>query len=175
MARAQRGDVGAFEELIRRTYGLVLSVCRGVCGSGGEAEDAAQETFVRAWRALPGFRGDAAVTTWLYRIATNVSLTAVRRRRPTAQPDELPDIADVRDDPSATAEGFERVAVVRAALAELSDDARAAFVLRDVEGLSYDDIADALGISLGAVKSRIFRARQHIAGALQAYDVGAAA
>lgn len=167
--RARGADATAFEELIRRNYGLVFSVCRGVCGREADAEDAAQDTFVRAWRALPTFRADSAFSTWLYRIATNVSLSLVTRRKDTAA-ETVPERADLSSSPEGQVEGLERVGVVRRALDDLSDDARAAFVLRDVNGLSYDEIAETLEISLSAVKSRIFRARQAVADALAAHD-----
>ena len=171
LARARGGDVGAFEEVIRRNYGMLFSVARGICGRDADAEDAVQETFVRAWRALATFRGDSQVSTWLYRIATNTSLSLVTRRKEGVSSD-VPDRPDPTSSPDGTVEGMERVAVVQRALADLSEDARAAFVLRDVQGLPYEEIAETLDVSLSAVKSRIFRARQAVADALSAHDRG---
>ncbi len=167
--RARAGDVSAFEALMRVHYGRVLGVTRGICGRDSDAEDAAQDTFVRAWRALPGFRGDSAFSTWLYRIATNVSLTLVTRRREAAT-DVIPEQPTVADAPEERMLDAERLTVVRRTLDGLSPDARAAFVLRELEGLTYDEIAEALDITLSAVKSRIFRARQAIADALRDHD-----
>lgn len=169
LQRAQAGDVGAFEELVRLHYGKVFGVCLGVCGNRSDAEDAAQDAFVRAWRALPSFRGDSAVSTWLYRIATNVSLTLISRRRESVS-DDVPERPDVTESPEGQFEGMERIGVVQQTLQQLTPDARAAFILRDIEGLSYDEIAQNLDITLSAVKSRIFRARQAVADALAAHD-----
>lgn len=169
VGEARAGDVAAFEDLVRRHYAEVYGVTKGICGRDSDAEDATQDTFVRAWRALPSFRGDSAFATWLYRIATNVSLTMVTRRREAAT-DEIPDRASHASAPDARLEDRERLGVVRTVMDDLPPDARAAFVLRDIRGLSYDEIAETLDISLSAVKSRIFRARRAVAEALATYD-----
>ncbi len=170
VAKAQQGDVRAFESLVREHYGAVYGVARGITGRDGYAEDATQEAFVRAWRALPNFRGDSAFSTWLHRIATNVSLTLVSRRKDKAS-SEIPDRASTATSPEFRLEDRQRLTVVRETMNGLPPDARAAFVLRDVQGLSYDEIASTLDISLAAVKSRIYRARQTVAEALKAYDL----
>ena len=162
--KARQGDVAAFEQLVREHYGAVYAVARGITGRDGDAEDATQDTFVRAWRAMPTFRGDAKFSTWLHRIATNVSLTLVTRRKDKATND-IPDSASMATSPEARMEDRERLSIVHSTMEQLPADARAAFVLRDVQGLTYDEIAETLGISLSAVKSRIFRARQTIADA----------
>lgn len=167
--RAQRGDVTAFEELVRRHHGRVRAVALRVTNDAADADDCTQEAFLRAWRALPSFRLDAAFSTWLYRIVTNVALNLVTRRRERPR-DDVPEVVDVTDAPEARSVGRERLDVVVRAMDELTPEQRAVFVLRDVEGLSYDDVAGALDITLPAVKSRLFRARQEIAAALARYD-----
>ena len=168
--KARQGDVAAFEQLVREHYGAVYAVARGITGRDGDAEDATQDTFVRAWRAMPTFRGDAKFSTWLHRIATNVSLTLVTRRKDKAT-DDIPDSASMATSPESRLEDRERLSIVHSTMEQLPADARAAFVLRDVQGLTYDEIAETLGISLSAVKSRIFRARQTIADALRTFDM----
>lgn len=166
---ARDGDVAAFEQLVRLHYAQVYGVARGILGRDTDAEDATQDTFVRAWRALPSFRGDSEFTTWLYRIATNVSLTMVKRRRDAAT-NKIPDRGTRATAPDARLEDRERLAVVQQIMDGLPADARAAFVLRDIQGLTYEHIAETLDISLAAVKSRIFRARRALADGLSAYD-----
>lgn len=154
---------------MRRHRDTAYRVALRICLNPADAEDAAQEALVRAWRALPGFRGDAAFSTWLYRIVTNVALSTVKRRReqPTG---ELPEPAGPDLDPATTAEGRERLAAAGAALAALTPEQRACWVLREVEGLAYDELADVLGLTLPAVKSRLFRARSEITAALERYE-----
>ena len=170
VARARDGvDTAAFEELVRRHRGRAYRVALRVCGNSADAEDVAQDAFVRAWRALPGFRGDAAFTTWLYRIVTNLAVNRVRRRRedPTADPPDPPR-SDL--DPAARIEAAERLDVALAALAALTPEQRACFVLREVEGLPYEEIAEVLETTVAAVKQRLFRARAHVAAVLSGYD-----
>lgn len=174
LERAQGGDVGAFEDIVRLHYRNVYGVAMGICGNAGDAEDAAQETFVRAWRAIGGFRGDARIGTWLYRIATNVTLSLVGRRRDVPT-DDVPDAPSDIGAPERRLEGRERLAVLQQALETLTPDARATFVLRDVEGLSYEEIAAALETTVSAVKSRLFRARRTVAEALASHDAGVVA
>jgi len=134
--------------------------------SEADAQDATQETFLRAWRALPRFRRDSALTTWLYRIVTRRCLNLIAARRPT---DALQDTApDPRLDPVHTAEQRARLQAVTRAIAQLPGDQRAALILREFEGLSYDQVADALNTSVPAIKGRLHRARlvvlQHTRG-----------
>ena len=154
---ARAGDVDAFAALVRRHQDAVYRVALRVLGSRSDAEDAAQDTFVQAWRGLERFRGDSAVSTWLYRIVTNRCLNLLAARRPT-EPLHW-DAPSVDDDPAHVAEQRERFTAVTAAVGSLPAEQRVALVLREVEGLSYDEIADVLELSLPAVKGRIHRAR----------------
>lgn len=154
---ARAGDVEAFAELVRRYQAAVYRVALRMLGSAADAEDAAQEAFVQAWRGLGRFRGDSAVSTWLYRIVTNRCLNALAARRPTEPLDfEVPSPGG---DPAGIAEQHERFGAVAGTVAALPGEQRAALVLRDFEGLSYEEIAQVLGVSLAAVKGRVHRAR----------------
>ena len=129
------------------------------------AEDIAQEAFVRAYRALPDFRGQAQVRSWLYRIATNLALNAVSRRREYPQ-DTLPDVAVVRS-PERDAELALMREDLAAAIEDLPPDLREALVLREFEGLSYQEIADRTGLPLNTVRTRILRARRALRGDME--------
>jgi RNA polymerase sigma-70 factor (ECF subfamily) len=158
--RAQRGDRFAFERLVEAHAPRLYALAVRLLGSHADADDALQETLIRAWTALPRFRGEAQLSTWLYRIALN----AVHDVRTRARPDsELPEVAETRD----RFEQAELGAELQAALAGLSDDYRAAVVLYDVVGASYLEIAELLGVAEGTVKSRIFRGRRELAAALR--------
>ncbi len=126
-------------------------------GSDSDAQDATQETFVRAWRGLGRFRGESAVATWLYRIVTNRCLNVIAARRPAESLDL--DLRSVSGDPAEITEQRERFAAVARRVASLVPEQRAAVVLRDFEGLSYEDVAEVLGVSVPAVKGRIHRGR----------------
>jgi RNA polymerase sigma-70 factor (ECF subfamily) len=157
--RASGGDVRAFEILVGRYQLSIVRLCVGMLGDRHAAEDAAQDAFFSAWRSMGRFRGDAQFSTWLYRIATNQCLRDIRRRPPqTAQlPEDLP--AGEGGAPHSQLEAAEGVAGVSAAVARLSPEQRIALLLREIEGLSYDQIAEVLGVSMAAVKSRIYHAR----------------
>lgn len=129
----------------------------------------AQEALVRAWRSLGRFRADAAFSTWLYRIVTNTALKRLARRREVAvaEPPEPPG-PDL--DPARRVEQRERLGVAVAALRRLTPEQRACWVLREVEGLAYDELAEVLGLTVAAVKGRLFRARTELADALARYD-----
>ena len=157
LAAAQDGDVDAFEALVRRHQAAVFRVALRMLGSRADAQDATQETFVRAWRALPAFRRQSAVSTWLYRIVTRRCLDLITSRRLTAGLDELDFASD--SDPVQATEERERLRAVTRAIAALPGEQRAALVLREFEGLAYQEVADVLGTSLAAVKGRIHRAR----------------
>jgi RNA polymerase sigma-70 factor (ECF subfamily) len=154
---AQNGDVDAFEELVRRYQTSIYRVALRMLGSRADAQDAVQETFVRAWRALPRFRQDSAISTWLYRIVTRRALDKIASRRSTRTLDEVE--VEAGPDPAQAAEDQERLRAVRRAIAKLPPDQRAALVLREFEGLSYQEVAQVLGASLPAIKTRIHRAR----------------
>lgn len=157
VAAAQAGDLHAFETLVRRHQDAAYRVALRMLGSRLDAEDAAQEALVQAWRRLPSFRGESRFSTWLYRIVTNRCLN-VRPARVRAE--ALPDVLiDRRSDTLEALERSERLHELVRGLLDLSAEQRAALVLRELEGLSYEEIADVLGVSLPAVKGRIHRAR----------------
>lgn len=162
VARCRRGDLSAFEEIYRTHAGRLYSVACRMLGSPTEAEDLLQEVFLTAHRKLDSFRGESALGTWLYRLATNVCLDylrsrAGRSRQLTDALDEEPALADVRTrglaDQAVSKLDLER------AVAQLPDGCRAAFVLHDVEGLEHREVAEALGIAEGTSKSQVHKAR----------------
>jgi RNA polymerase sigma-70 factor (ECF subfamily) len=178
VARAQRGDKRAFELLVmkyQRKLGRLLS--RWV-RDPAEVEDVTQEAFIKAYRALPSFRGESAFYTWLYRIAINTAknyLVALGRRAPTTtgfdneEAEGFEDAEQLRDSntPETELEGKQVAAVVNKAMEALPEDLRTAITLREIEGLSYEEIADAMNCPIGTVRSRIFRAREAIATELR--------
>ena len=176
VTRAQNGDERAFELLVRKYQYKIVQLVGRLVGEA-EAPDVAQETFIRAWRALPGFRGQSAFYTWLYRIGINTAKNSIvsRGRRPADQDIDVADaelyghtehLSDV-DTPEAellTDEIRQRVA---ATIAGLPADLRKAITLREREGLSYEEIAEVMDCPIGTVRSRIFRAREAIDAALK--------
>lgn len=161
---AQAGDRLAFEALVRRHTPALYRLCLRLLGQPADAEDAVQEVWVRAWRNLPGFRAEAAVGTWLYRMAVNQCVSRQRAARPMVPLDEdTPSTGSV----AGAAERSAAAHAVRAAVLALPGDQRSALVLREFEGRSYDEIATMLGISLSAVKSRLHRARLELARMLR--------
>jgi RNA polymerase sigma-70 factor, ECF subfamily len=167
---AAAGSREAFDELVRRYQGPIVNLARVMTASDGDAEDLAQEAFVRAWRSIATFRSDSTFRTWLYGVALNVIRTHRGRRSRFRQIFRIPSKDESRhDDPLERAsvdDGIEAPLAMRQvidrALATLPDDMREALVLRDVQGLDYREISDALGIPIGTVESRIFRARQRL-------------
>ncbi len=164
--QARDGDRGAFEELVRRTHVDVYSLARRLTGDPDDARDVVQETYLRAYRAIGSFRGDAQFSTWLYRITANCAST-MRRRRGRHRHVELADDhaqvdRDLHHDPEA------RVATVglrdrlEAAIRLLPPKLRSVVVLRDLHGLSHRDIAAELGITESAAKVRLHRARKQL-------------
>jgi RNA polymerase sigma-70 factor (ECF subfamily) len=176
--RAQTGDKQAFDLLVskyQRKLGRLLS---RLIRDPAEVEDVTQETFVKAYRALPSFRGDSAFYTWLYRIGINTAknyLVALGRRVPTTtgfDSDEAESFEDgdqLRDinTPESMLMSKEIAVTVREAMEELPDELRTAIELREMEGLSYEEIAQVMNCPIGTVRSRIFRAREAIAGRLR--------
>ncbi len=171
--RVQRGDKGAFDALVLKYQHKLVKLVMRYVRNPAEAEDIAQEAFIKAYRALPQFRGDSAFYTWLYRIAINTAKNAVvsRDRSPIeynfdrADSDESYDMQGRMKD-SETPEGLvltdEIRSTVNAAIDSLPEDLRTAIVLRELEGLSYEEIAAAMACPVGTVRSRIFRAREAI-------------
>ena len=162
MDRLRRGDPRAFEELVIAYQHRVFGVALRMLGSRAEAEEAAQEVFLRAHRAIADFRGDAKLSTWLYAIASRLCMNrlASGERRLLREGEEtLARIPSGHASPADELERSERDAALHRAIAELSDERRLVVVLRDLEGLSYEEIAAALDLELGTVRSRLHRAR----------------
>jgi RNA polymerase sigma-70 factor (ECF subfamily) len=176
--RAQRGDKRAFELLVakyQRKLGRLLS---RMVRDPAEVEDVTQEAFIKAYRALPSFRGDSAFYTWLYRIAINTAknyLVALGRRAPTTTEYDNEDAENfeeaeaLRDTatPEGELHGKQIAATVNRAVEALPEDLRTAITLREIEGLSYEEIATLMNCPIGTVRSRIFRAREAIAAELR--------
>jgi RNA polymerase sigma-70 factor (ECF subfamily) len=170
--RAQRGERGAFDLLVLRYQHKVIKLVARLLRDPAEAEDVAQEAFVKAYRALASFRGDSAFYTWLYRIAVNTARNAMasRQRRPLDYEAELSDSEQSNvesrlrhsDTPEASVLSEEIRETVNRAVSDLPEDLRTAIILREVEGLSYEEIAAAMDCPVGTVRSRIFRAREAI-------------
>ncbi|MDP2760084.1 MAG: RNA polymerase sigma factor RpoE [Sideroxyarcus sp.] len=172
--RAQRGDKHAFELLVGKYQRRLGRLINRFVRNAAEAEDLTQEAFIKAYRALPAFRGDSAFYTWLYRIGINTAknhLLAQGRRAPTSTAFDAEE-AEAFEDASllhevATPENElmskQVVAVVNASLQQLPEDLRTALTLREIEGLSYEEIASVMNCPIGTVRSRIFRAREVVA------------
>ena len=169
--RAQKGDTRAFDLLVLKYQGRVANLVSRYVSNSAEVEDVTQEAFIKAYRALPKFRGDSAFYAWLYRIAANAAknyLVALGRRPSSDQViDEgeyfdLPGRLKDHESPDAVLMGMELEQAVSGAIDSLPDELKAALTLREFEGLSYEEIAEILGCPIGTVRSRIFRAREAI-------------
>jgi RNA polymerase sigma-70 factor (ECF subfamily) len=158
VARARRGDRWAFEQLVERHQHRLFTLAARTLGSVDDAEDAVQETFIRAWLGLPNFRGGALFSTWLFRIALNAAHDQRAKRR-TDPLDETREPADPQDSFLRS----ELSSALQRALDDLDEDYRVAVVLYDVLGCPYSEIAELTGVPEGTVKSRIFRGRRRIA------------
>ena len=173
-----QGDVNAFEKLVTEYEKAVYAIAQRMTGNPEDAADMTQETFIKAYNSLSSFRGDSKFSVWLYRIATNVCLDFLRSRsrKPTVslsmedddgEEVEL-DIADESQSPERLLErGLTRDAV-RRGLNALSPEYRQILLLREIQGLSYEEISDVLTLEVGTVKSRIFRARKRLCAFLLA-------
>ena len=168
------GEPAAFEALVRDNEKAVYRLCYRMLGDEQDALDASQEAFFKAYRGLGSFRRESRFSVWLYRLASNACLDMLRKR-PDAPPASLTDeeggaldLPDSAPSPQEAAEAQEQREAVRRALLKLSPDFRQAVVLRDVNGLSYEEIAGISGVEPGTVKSRIFRARRKLAELLAA-------
>jgi RNA polymerase sigma-70 factor (ECF subfamily) len=172
--RAQRGDKHAFGLLVAKYQRRLGRLISRFVRNAAEAEDVTQDAFIKAYRALPAFRGDSAFYTWLYRIGINTAknhLVSQGRRAPTSTPFDAEEAEDFEDaallhevaTPENELMSKQVVAVVNSSLQELPDDLRTALTLREIEGLSYEEIAAVMDCPIGTVRSRIFRAREAIA------------
>ncbi len=167
---AKAGDQDAFSELVQANQNKIYSLCVRMTGNPEDGADLAQEAFLRAWRSLPSFQEQSSFSTWLYRLANNLCIDFLRRetRRRTAittvalEGDEdtpAPEVPDHRPSPERELERKDLRAAVAHGLARLSDEHRQVLVLREIEGLSYEEIGAYLDLEQGTVKSRIARAR----------------
>ena len=170
--RLRAGEGTAFEELVMTYQHRVFGVALRMLGSAAEAEEVAQETFVRAHRALADFRGDAKLSTWLYAIASRLCLNRLasgERRLVRQGEDTLLRLSDAAPRPDAALERHELETALGRAIGELPEDRRIVVVLRDLEGLSYEEIAEALDLELGTVRSRLHRARADLKDKLERF------
>ena len=172
LARLRAGEPRAFEDLVRTYQHRVFGVALRMLGSRAEAEDIAQEVFLRVHRAIGDFRGEAKLSTWLYGIASNLCLNrlaSAHRRRVRHDDDAVLQVVTDASDAMATVERAELEAALRDAIASLPDERRIVVVLRDLEGLSYEEIAEALGLEPGTVRSRLHRARMDLKSKMERF------
>jgi len=172
---AQQGDMSAYDELVIRHRGKIYAMIRNMIKNEADAWDLSQDVFIKAWQALPRFEARARFSTWLYRISHNVVYDWVRKRKIASAGELNDEIFDREkiDSSARTAPAFvespddalsnsELRVKIEAALAKLSEDHREAVILKDVQGLSYKEIADVMECSIGTVMSRLFYARQKL-------------
>ncbi|MGH8247809.1 MAG: RNA polymerase sigma factor RpoE [Gammaproteobacteria bacterium] len=170
--RVKRGEKGAFDILVLKYQARIINLVSRFVRNPADAMDVTQDAFLKAYRALPRFRGDSAFYTWLYRIAVNTAKNylAIQARRPLEAEEDISEIERFEGDNTlkeqATPEHLllteEIQATIIAAIGELPEDLRTAITLREVEGLSYEEIASVMECPIGTVRSRIFRAREAI-------------
>ena len=178
VARVQRGDKQAFDLLVLKYQRKIMRLLSRMIRDPSEIEDVAQESFIKAYRALPQFRGESAFYTWLYRIAINTARNwlAQSKRRPSApstyeseegetfnETDNLTDSSN----PESEMASRQIAETVNKAMNDLPEDLRNAIVMREIDGMSYEDIAQSMNCPIGTVRSRIFRAREAIATRLK--------
>src|SRR5712692_1768820 len=177
---SKNGDVAAFEQLVKRYDRKLFRIAQHITHNWEDAEDAVQEAFLKAFQHLYQFREDSKFSTWLIRITLNQSLMKLRKRRPTREvsidddfqreEDNLPiDVADWAPNPEELYRAAELREILRITLQELGAGLKVVFVLRDIEGLSIEQTAEALGLSLATVKARSFRARLQLRERLSKY------
>jgi RNA polymerase sigma-70 factor (ECF subfamily) len=167
--RAGEGDEEAFAVLVRRHSASLLALARHLLGDSADAEDAVQEAFLSAWRRLPEFRHRAAFRTWMYRIVTNRCLNILRGRARVAPLETVaePAAPEERSAPARVAETDATISALAAALQGLSADQRACWVLRELHGLHYEEIAQIMNTSQQTVRGRLFRARRSLTEAME--------
>lgn len=172
VTRAKSGDDEAFAQLMRANEKRIYNLTLRMTGNPEDAMDLAQEAFLNAWRGLKFFQGDSAFSTWVYRLASNACIDHLRRKKrrqdisapmPAVEEDDSqPDIPDDRFRPDQELERRELRRTVIRSLEQLSDEHRQVLVMRELNGLSYQEIADVLDLEAGTVKSRIARARNSL-------------
>ncbi len=177
LSRAKNGDTEAFGELICQNERKIYALTFRMVGNREDAEDLAQEAFLNAWRGLQSFQGESSFSTWVYRLATNACIDYIRRQKRRQEvedttPLEYEDgdslsLPDTTFEPQRKLEQREVQERVQEGLKRLSDDHRKILILRELSGLSYDEIAVSLGLDTGTVKSRIARARNSLRKILQ--------
>jgi len=178
--RAKVGDADAFGEVVRRWERKIYALAYGFTGSVEEARDAAQETFVAAYRNLQSFRGESKVSSWLHRIAVNQCITRQRRARVRAETG-IDDAVETSGEgflstgehasPARAAESKERTEAVRRAVAALTPELREVVLLKEFEGLTFQEIADALQVPLSTVKSRLYTALRQLRMRLEKFEL----
>jgi RNA polymerase sigma-70 factor (ECF subfamily) len=180
LKRLQTGDPLAFAQLVEENHGQVYNLALRMLGDPQEAEDVLQETFLSAYKALPGFEGRSSLSTWLYRIASNASLMRLRRKQPdtisvdepltldagNSLPRQLVDWSNLPEEELLSSESRQ---AMDEAVSELPEPLRIVFILRDLQGLSTAETGEVLGLSEGAVKTRLHRARLWLRERLSTY------
>ncbi|MFH1418437.1 MAG: sigma-70 family RNA polymerase sigma factor [Planctomycetota bacterium] len=171
VSRCRQGDADAFSLLITQYQDRVFNTCLRMCGNRADAEDLTQEAFVRVLQSIGTFSGKSKFSTWVFRIAVNLVLSARRKRKPMYSLDQAGPVESERDSPASErlasndpppgeqASDRERHAIVLEALAGLEEEHRTVVILRDLESFGYEEIAEILGVPQGTVKSRLHRAR----------------
>ena len=165
IARLQKRDEAAFEELIRQYEKKVYTLCFRMCGNSEDAEEAAQDAFLALWRGIDRFRQESSLSTWIYRLATNACIDTLRRRKKQSGSVSLDDeelfvdAVDTSPQPQETVEYREAQKLLQEGLSALPEEYRKVLILREIEGLSYTEIAECASLELGTVKSRISRGR----------------
>lgn len=176
--KAKSGDQEAFGELVVANEKKIYTLCRRLTGNASDAEDLAQEAFLNAWKGLGKFQGDSSFSTWLYRLASNVCIDFLRKEKrrqsvsmtlslDDSDAERQADIPDETQSPHQLYERGETQAAIAAGLNRLSVEHRQILIMREINGLSYAEIAQVLGIGEGTVKSRISRARLSLRNSLQ--------
>ena len=179
--QVQAGIISAYNLLVVRYQHRVVKIAQKYVSDFADASDIAQEAFIKAYKALPNFRGESSFYTWLYRIVTNAAKnfldSSSRQRSQVDVDDEVlnassPEALTDRQTPDSIIESEELKKVILKAVGELPKELREAFMLRELEGLSYDEISEKAGVPIGTVRSRIFRARQYIESKMEQFRKG---
>lgn len=186
VARALEDDLSAFEQLVTRYQNKIMGYAARMLSDHSEAEDVAQETFIKAYRSLDSFRGESLFSTWIYRIATNLCIDRLRKKKRRPQqaysldepldPEEEKGTREVPDFSTEPMQNLEREELrrrVREMMAEMPEKQRAVLVMCDMQGMAYEDIARVLNVPIGTVKSRLFHARADLGRRLRPYIHGA--